>query len=68
MTDQPVTITIKPAGPYLVQGPARIVDNDGNPIEPPPAKTPGVFKLCGCGLSANKPFCDSSHKKAAEAT
>ena len=67
MTNQPVTITIKPAGPYLVQGPVTVLDHEGNPIEPPPAKTPGVIKLCGCGLSANKPFCDSSHKKAREA-
>ncbi|MBS1240884.1 MAG: zinc finger CDGSH-type domain protein [Gemmatimonadetes bacterium] len=67
MTDQPVTITIKPAGPYLVHGPVTVLDSEGNPIELPPAKTPGVFKLCGCGRSANKPFCDSSHKKAPEA-
>ena len=24
----------------------------------------GEVWICGCGLSANKPFCDSSHKTA----
>jgi CDGSH-type Zn-finger protein len=66
MTNEPVTIVIKPAGPIHVRGPVTILDNDGNPIEPPPSKTPGVIKLCGCGRSANKPFCDSTHKAAQE--
>ncbi|HSR14111.1 MAG TPA: CDGSH iron-sulfur domain-containing protein [Gemmatimonadales bacterium] len=66
MSDDATSITIKPAGPYLVRGPVTILDNEGNPIEPPPAKTPGVVKLCGCGRSATKPFCDASHNKPRE--
>jgi CDGSH-type Zn-finger protein len=58
----PVTIIVKSRGPYLIQGPIEIRDLDGNPIDPPPAKTPGVTKLCSCGQSATKPFCDGSHK------
>lgn len=58
----PVRITIKQKGPYLVEGPVSIVDQDGNPIIPPPAKIPGMIKLCGCGRSLTKPFCDGTHK------
>ncbi|MCU0621122.1 MAG: CDGSH iron-sulfur domain-containing protein [Gemmatimonadales bacterium] len=57
------TVTWKPAGPLVVEGHVVILDNEGRPIEPPPAKVPGQIKLCGCGLSATKPFCDGSHKR-----
>jgi len=65
MTDPtpPVTITWKPAGPLVVEGPVTVLDNEGRPLEPPPAQVPGQVKLCGCGLSATKPFCDGSHKR-----
>lgn len=58
----PVTVTVKTRGPYLVEGPVVIRDLDGNSIDPPPAKTPGIIKLCACGQSRTKPFCDGSHK------
>jgi len=57
------TITHKPAGPYVIEGQVTILDNEGRPIPLPPEKIPGQIKLCGCGLSKNKPFCDSSHKR-----
>lgn len=60
--EPPVTITVKVRGPYLVRGPVRIETQDGATIEPPPAKTPGVVKLCGCGQSGTRPFCDGTHK------
>lgn len=59
----PVTITWKPAGPLVVEGPVTVLDNEGRPVEPPPSKVPGQVKLCGCGLTATKPFCDGSHKR-----
>ena len=59
----PVRITWKPAGPIIVEGAAIYLDNAGTELVPPPAKHPGQVKLCGCGLSANKPFCDGSHKR-----
>jgi CDGSH-type Zn-finger protein len=47
-------------GPYEVKGPVDLVDSDGQ--AKPEADDP-VY-LCRCGHSANKPFCDGSHKKA----
>ncbi len=58
-----VTVTWKPSGPLIVEGHAIILDNEGRPIEPPPAKHPGQIKLCGCGHSKTRPFCDGSHKR-----
>lgn len=64
MSDEqtPVTITVKPWGSIMVRGPVTILDTEGNVITPPPAKTPGVIKLCSCGHSRTRPFCDGSHK------
>ena len=46
-------------GPYVIAGSAVFVDADGNE-----RTTPGkAVALCRCGGSANKPFCDGSHKK-----
>jgi hypothetical protein len=58
------TITVKPSGTIVIHGPANIVDPEGNPLTIPIFKQPGVIKLCGCGKSANRPFCDGSHKTA----
>lgn len=59
----PILITVKPKGTIVIHGAARIEDVEGNPLAIPAFKQPGVIKLCGCGRSANKPFCDGSHKK-----
>jgi hypothetical protein len=59
----PITITVKPLGTIVIHGPARIEDLEGNLLTIPTFKQPGVIKLCGCGRSGNKPFCDGSHKK-----
>ena len=47
-------------GPLVIEGKAKITDENGDVNE-----TEGkMIALCRCGQSANKPFCDGSHKKA----
>jgi len=56
-----VVIKVQKDDSYLVSGPVKIVDSDGNPF----FVTPGAeVWLCRCGNSKTKPFCDGSHKKA----
>lgn len=45
-------------GPYLIRGPFRIVDSEGNEIE----ARREVVALCRCGKSRIRPFCDGTHK------
>ena len=53
-----LTVEPRPNGPLFVRGHVRIVGDDG-----------AVFRedtrvaLCRCGASANKPFCDGSHRR-----
>jgi len=53
-----VTIKVRDNGPYLVRGPVKLVDVDGNEFALPAE----AFVLCRCGHSSTKPFCDSTHK------
>jgi CDGSH-type Zn-finger protein len=54
------TITVRPNGPYRVEGDdVKVVDINGN--EYVPSKRP--FSLCRCGGSTTKPFCDGTHSK-----
>ncbi len=52
------TIECTPDGPYLVRNLADLRNGTGDRIETKPA-----MALCRCGGSANKPFCDGTHKK-----
>jgi CDGSH-type Zn-finger protein len=56
----PVTVTARPNGPYLVQGPFTLVDATGKPIVPPLGRP---VALCRCGHSTMKPYCDGSHSR-----
>jgi CDGSH-type Zn-finger protein len=56
--DKP-TIQTRHNGPYLVQGPVRLVDADGNEFQ----VTGDRIALCRCGGSTKKPFCDGTHSK-----
>ncbi len=53
------TITTRLNGPYLVKGPIRLVDADGNEFR----VDRDVIALCRCGGSTTKPFCDGTHSK-----
>ncbi len=55
-----VTIKVRRNGSYLVEGPVRLLDADGNEYD---LKGKTRFSLCRCGASMNKPFCDSTHTK-----
>jgi CDGSH-type Zn-finger protein len=50
------------SGSIRLTGTVDIVDADGNVIE-----TIENPKFCGCGLSKDKPWCDSSHKAITQA-
>lgn len=55
-----VTIRVRENASYLVEGPVRIVDADGNEYDISAKKR---VSLCRCGGSTTKPFCDGSHSK-----
>ncbi len=63
MSANPITIVFKKKGTILIEGAVIVRDEDGNTITLPP-KHIGLLKLCGCGKSLEKPFCDGSHKSA----
>ena len=53
-------ITIRENGPYRVEGDVPLFDHQGNRVQP---SKPGGYSLSRCGGSANKPFCDGTHRK-----
>jgi CDGSH-type Zn-finger protein len=58
-----VIITVKKNGSLRIDDPNSViemVDGDGNKYDLT-GKT--AFSLCRCGASANRPFCDGSHKR-----
>jgi CDGSH-type Zn-finger protein len=58
MSDK-IIITARENGPYLIPGQAAYTDAQGQS-----QTTQGtMIALCRCGGSANKPFCDGTHKK-----
>jgi CDGSH-type Zn-finger protein len=59
MSDIPKTkVTALKDGPLMVEGNFSVKGIDGNILS-----TMDKVFLCRCGKSANKPFCDGSHKK-----
>ena len=55
---QPLELRASADGPLLVSGGVRILDAEGAVLYEGEKAA-----LCRCGGSANKPFCDGSHKK-----
>lgn len=52
-------ITVSHNGPLRVEGDFEVVDPEGKAFSFPGRN---VVAFCRCGHSANKPFCDGSHK------
>lgn len=55
------TITVRESGPLIVKGHVVLLDDDGNEY---PLEAGRPFKLCRCGLSKTRPFCDATHREA----
>jgi hypothetical protein len=53
-----MNIEITPNGPILVNTDCRITHSNGEE-----EIKKGVTALCRCGASANKPYCDGTHRK-----
>ena len=53
------TLKVNNNGSLRIEGDFQIVDKDGNVYD---LGGRDVISLCRCGLSANKPFCDGSHR------
>lgn len=69
--DEKKRIAVRPNGPYRVEGnislarKTQVVSEYGEPLtwkKEETIETDGVYFLCRCGGSKNKPFCDGSHK------
>ena len=56
-TPEETTVQARPNGPLFVRGPVRVVDLRGNVTH----ETTRIA-LCRCGGSANKPYCDGTHR------
>jgi CDGSH-type Zn-finger protein len=59
----PITIKVIKDGPLLISGEemagVTVVNAEGAPFE----LRGKNLKLCRCGASSNKPFCDGTHSK-----
>ncbi|WP_206340302.1 CDGSH iron-sulfur domain-containing protein [Blastococcus litoris] len=58
--EEGATITPYRDGPLIVRGDFRLLDQDGDEIDPGRR----TIALCRCGKSGIKPFCDGSHKRS----
>ena len=53
-----VKVNVIANGPLMVHGTISITDKDGNT-----SVKDKTTAFCRCGASANKPYCDGSHRK-----
>ena len=53
------TIELRPDGPIAISGPFELKDATGRDV----VHAEVTVKLCRCGGSQNKPFCDGTHAK-----
>jgi len=54
-----VIVTVRDNGSIRVEGDFDLVDHEGGKYD---LAGRTRISLCRCGLSKNKPFCDSSHR------
>jgi CDGSH-type Zn-finger protein len=68
----PMTVTVTRNGPYAIRGGAPLSrqtigsNSEGESIEWLPGETVAVgaaYRLCRCGQSSRKPFCDETHAR-----
>lgn len=52
-------LTVNSNGSLKIEGDFEIIDSQGNSYG---LNGREIVSLCRCGRSANKPFCDGSHK------
>lgn len=66
-------IVVEPDGPYVVHGDVplvrktQVVSEHGEPLtwrKEDRIETSGIYHLCRCGQSDEKPFCDTTHRFA----
>ena len=50
-----VTLTVQPDGPLEIDGPLTLASSDGR------SASAAGRRLCRCGASATKPWCDDTH-------
>lgn len=55
-----VRIKVFENGPLVVKGPIHLVDADGTDYD---VSEQRIVKLCRCGASTDKPFCDGAHSR-----
>jgi CDGSH-type Zn-finger protein len=58
---EPIVIRCRENGPYVIQGPVKVIDHQGNEFVLPTDKA--AVALCRCGHSKRRPFCDGSHRE-----
>ena len=72
MANEPQKITVRPDGPYIVRGgipltrKKQVMSEHGEPLDwqkESDLSSDSVYRLCRCGQSSNKPFCDGTHTK-----
>lgn len=56
-TDSTTTLTAFPNGPVEAKGSVEVARMDGTVV-----RRADTVYLCRCGASANKPYCDGSHR------
>jgi len=63
MSEATIRITIKPNGPYRVEGDLTKLDLQDASGKKYDLTGKAGISLCRCGASVNKPFCDGTHSK-----